>query len=279
MRLVVCWRVIKSCVLPSISGLLICLFLAGPLFEEEVWLYPVPWALKQHEKVPKTEFSPLIVGKNLPFSETSPLLLTIPGFGARLRVEWKHLAAQTGRADHQQPFKRLRRWPRLPRLVLWVVLALCMGRNPAHVKLLLPQLPCFFVWSWCVFWKQSTIFDSRYLARCQHIGGKASWCFHCVSSGEGTNLSSARSVRYRHWQLRGGAGKDALTKSSWHHSQASPSERLRASIHSWGCQQVIVSACDPPEDHTSYVQALKRAMTFSSFECRRDDLSAGYLLM
>lgn len=55
--------------------------------------------------------------------------------------------------------------------------------------------------------------------------------------------------------------------------------RVHSFIHSWVCQQVIVSACDPPEDHTSYVEALKWAMTFSSFECCRNDLSAGYLLM
>lgn len=30
---------------------------------------------------------------------------------------------------------------RLARLVLWVVLALCAGRNPESVKLLVPQLP------------------------------------------------------------------------------------------------------------------------------------------
>ena len=38
-----------------------------------------------------------------------------------------------------------------------------------------------------------------------------------------------------------------------------------------------MSGCDPPEDRTSEVQALKWAMTFSLERCR-NDLSAGCLL-
>lgn len=147
-----------------------------------------------------------MVDKNLPFSEASPLFLTIPDFGTRLSVEWKYLAVQTGRADHQQPFKRLRRCLRQRWLVLWVVLALCTGCNPASVKLHLSQFPWFFAWSWCVFWKQNTIV-SWYLGRCQQVGGKPSWRSHCAGSREGTKSGSARSAHCRHWQLLQGAGE------------------------------------------------------------------------
>lgn len=175
----------------------------------------------------------------------------------RLRAEWKSLAAPAGRADHQQPFKRLRRCLRLPSLVLWLVLALWTGHNPASVKLPVPWLPCFFACGWCGFWKWSAIFRSWCLARCQQVGGKALGCFCCVSSREGTRLSSARSTRGT------SCSSEGLVRCSYKillasHPAFSLREHafIRSLAHSRVCQQVFVSASDPPEDHTSYGQAL-----------------------
>lgn len=210
------WRV-----LPSISALLICLLLLGQFGST---LFPV------------------MLDKNLPFSEASPLFPTVSDFGTRLSAKWKYLAVQTGRADHQQPFKRLRKCLRQHWLVLWVVLALCTGCNPASVKLHLSQFPWFFAWSWCAFWKQNSIM-SWYLGRCQQVDGKQGRDKPRLSE---EHAPQALAAPPRCWC-------DALRKSFWHHTQASPSECTHSFPHSWVCQQVFVSACDPPEDHTSYV--------------------------
>lgn len=62
-------------------------FVAVPFFEWCVWLYPVPWALKQQRKVLKRIFPPELLHRNLPSSKTSPLLLRVPGFDAKLGFE------------------------------------------------------------------------------------------------------------------------------------------------------------------------------------------------
>lgn len=129
-----------------------------------------------------------MVDKNLPFPEASPLFLTVPDFGTRLSVEWEHLAVQTGRADHQQPFKRLRKCLRQRWLVLWVVLALCTGRNPTSSTCL---SPLGFLPEAGVFFGSRT--SSRHInpGRCQQVDGKPWWCSPRASSREGTNRSSA----------------------------------------------------------------------------------------
>lgn len=175
-----------------------------------------------------TEFSHVMVDENLLFSETSPLLLTTPGFGARLRVEWKHLAARTGRADHEQPFKRLRRCLRLPRLVLEVVLALCTSRNPASVKAPCASAPLFFCLKLVCFLEAERNLWLTVLSRVPAHRWEGLVMFPLCQQRGRDNFKRSEEQALQAPAAPPRCWWDALTKSFWHHTRASPSECIHS---------------------------------------------------